>query len=199
MVVATDDPRIGDAVTSLGISGILTDAAHTSGTARAAAVLELPQYADVEALLNVQADQPFLSESAAKGALAMIEAGFPMGTAAGSLDPNYLNDRSKVKVWVDSAWRAQAFSRGPTPGDGVTGDVFHHVGVYAYTRDTLLKWKTLPPTEGEIAENLEQLRALDHGIPIGVSILDEAVRSGIDTPVDLDRAQTVSDRFQVIS
>ena len=68
-------------------------------------------------------------------------------------------------------------------------NVHLHLGVYAYTREALLNWVSLPPTPAEFDHGLEQLRPILHGIPIGVAVLHEVVEHGIDTTRDLENAQ----------
>ena len=111
LVVATDDRRVLEAVAPIGVTGILTDGAHCSGTDRAGEVLRRPEYAHIDIVLNVQGDQPFIPGRAASGALEMVRTGFPIGTAAARLTRDCLENGSKVKVWVDRGGRAQQFSR----------------------------------------------------------------------------------------
>jgi 3-deoxy-manno-octulosonate cytidylyltransferase (CMP-KDO synthetase) len=90
--------------------------------------------------------------------------------------------------------RALYFSRSPIPyrrdsGSGEPERYWQHVGLYAYSRAALERWVSLPRTPAEEAEKLEQLRALQHGISIGVARLTEAAPPGIDTPDDLRRAE----------
>ena len=93
---------------------------------------------------------------------------------------------------IDELGRALYFSRALIPHDRAgTGAVryWQHLGVYAYRPDALALWLTLPPTEPERAENLEQLRAMGHGISIGVARVNAAALPGIDTADDLRRAE----------
>jgi len=103
------------------------------------------------------------------------------------LDPNV------VKVVCDADGRALYFSRAPIPfhrddGAGFHG-ALHHVGLYAYRRATLLRFASLPPTRLEETEKLEQLRALENGIGIGVVVIDGPPPLEVDTPADLERAR----------
>jgi 3-deoxy-manno-octulosonate cytidylyltransferase (CMP-KDO synthetase) len=102
-----------------------------------------------------------------------------------------------VKVVVDDTGRAMYFSRAPIPFLRETQDapllasrVLHHIGVYAYTREALERWVSLPPHPLEQIERLEQLRPLAAGMAMGVALIDERPRGGIDTEDDLARANS---------
>jgi len=188
LVVATDAREIAAVVREAGFEAVMTSPDHASGTERVAEVVANPSFSAFDRILNVQGDEPFVASAAVKGALACLEQGDPLGTAAGALDPALAGDPSRVKVVVDAHGRALYFSRAPIPFDREgTGDVVYHqhVGVYAYTREALERWVQLPPVPAEQWEKLEQLRPLLHGIPIGVTLFDGPAAPGIDTPADL--------------
>jgi 3-deoxy-manno-octulosonate cytidylyltransferase (CMP-KDO synthetase) len=99
-----------------------------------------------------------------------------------------------VKVVTDSRGRALYFSRSVIPYHREPTDpppelYWQHVGVYAFSRGAILRWVSLTPCLAEQAERLEQLRALHHGLTIGVTRLEEPVLPGVDTPEDLQRAE----------
>jgi 3-deoxy-manno-octulosonate cytidylyltransferase (CMP-KDO synthetase) len=192
LVVATDAPEVAKVVENGGFEAVITSADHASGTERVAEVIGKQAFSSFNFILNVQGDEPFVPAAAVKGALACLERGDPLGTAAGSLDPSLANDPSRVKVVVDHAGHAVYFSRAPIPFDrDGNGDVVYHqhVGVYAYTRAALERWVRLPPVPHERWERLEQLRPLLHGIPIGVTLFDGPAAPGIDTSADLAWAE----------
>ena len=192
LVVATDAREIASVVSDAGFEAVLTSPDHTTGTERVAEVVAKPAFSGFDFILNVQGDEPFVAPAAVRGALACLEGGDPLGTAAGSLDRALVNDASRVKVVVDARGRAVYFSRAPIPFDrDGTGDVVYHqhVGVYAYTREALEAWVRLPPVPEERWERLEQLRPLLHGIPMGVTVFDGPAAPGIDTPADLKWAE----------
>ena len=192
LVVATDAREIATVVGAAGFEAVMTSPDHTTGTERVAEVVAKPAFSNFNFILNVQGDEPFVAAAAVRGALACLELGRPLGTAAGSLDPALANDPNRVKVVVDTQGRAVYFSRAPIPfdRDGTGTVVYHqHVGVYAYTRDALERWVRLPPVPEEQWERLEQLRPLLHGIPMGVTLFDGAAAPGIDTPADLQWAE----------
>jgi 3-deoxy-manno-octulosonate cytidylyltransferase (CMP-KDO synthetase) len=190
VVVASDDERVLAAVAPLGVPAVLTRSDHASGTERVAEVASRPEYATADVVLNFQGDEPFLPRAAALGAVARVRAGDDVGTAAHPLAPGAWRDPHRVKVDVDGRGRALGFYRTPAaracPPRGAT---LQHVGVYAYSRDALRRWVALPATDEERAERLEQLRALRHGLQIGVALLDEPVPHGIDTEEDLLMAE----------
>jgi 3-deoxy-manno-octulosonate cytidylyltransferase (CMP-KDO synthetase) len=196
VIVATDSAEVEDAVRAHG-GEVARTLEHDSGTERAAYAAALPAYAGrYDVVVNVQGDEPFVSRQALQGATAMItECGFAIGTAAVLAPPSVLGDPNVVKVVTTARGQAMYFSRAPIPFLRDTSDaelqrsqIHQHLGVYAYTIDTLLNWKNLPETPLERIERLEQLRPLAAGVSIGVAVIDEPVRPGIDTEADLDRA-----------
>src|SRR2546430_2779479 len=190
VVVATDDRRVAEVVRAAGVDVTLTDPRHRSGTERVAEVVASPPYSDAEVVLNVQGDEPFIPEEAMLGAVGRVLAGDAVGTAAAPLAPEQASDPNRVKVTVTTAGRGIEFSRAPLPaGDGALCEYLQHVGVYAYTPAALLDWVRRTPVPEEAVERLEQLRALRHGIVIGVAILDRQGPPGIETAEDLRNAQ----------
>jgi 3-deoxy-manno-octulosonate cytidylyltransferase (CMP-KDO synthetase) len=191
VAVASDDRRVLETVRPLGVRGVMTSSAPRSGTERIAEVLKRPEYSDADVVLNVQCDQPFLPLEAVKGAISKVEAGFEIGTAAVPFPAPAEADGNIVKVVVGSDGRAVHFSRGRVGAGDLDGaaNVFHHLGVYAYTRESVLKWVALPECPEEFAERLEQLRPLLHGMSIGVELINGMAPLAIDTLADLRRAQ----------
>jgi len=144
-------------------------------------------------VVNIQGDEPFLSAAALAGAVDMVRAGFDIGTAAGTILGDAAQSPSLVKVVCAGNGQALYFSRSAIPfyrDAGSAGDRRYnqHIGVYACTRDALLRWASLPPTPLELSERLEQLRAMENGLTIGVALLDETALPGVDTQEDLERA-----------
>jgi 3-deoxy-manno-octulosonate cytidylyltransferase (CMP-KDO synthetase) len=198
IVVATDAEEVAAVVERSGGRAVLTSHTHESGTERIAEVIARAEFARFETILNVQGDEPFVTEGAVRGALDRVGGGDPIGTAAAALDPASIADPARVKVVSDVRGRAIYFSRAPIPYardvvDGYT--VWQHLGIYAYTRDALLRWVALPRCEIERVERLEQLRPLYHGMTIGVALVREPAAPGIDTPDDLVRAEAFWDDY----
>jgi 3-deoxy-manno-octulosonate cytidylyltransferase (CMP-KDO synthetase) len=203
-VVATDSDEVAAAVRRAGAEVVLTSPAHPSGTDRVAEVAARREFAGYDAVVNVQGDEPFIDGDAIRGALRLVADGrFPLGTAAARAPAAILADPDVVKVVRADDGRALYFSRAAIPhlrdaGDGSgTAErdslVAQHVGVYAYTRQALAGWVTLPTHPLERVERLEQLRPLAAGMPMGVALIAGragALRAqgGIDTEDDLARA-----------
>ena len=194
LVVATDSPMVAEVVERSRVRAVLTDGAHLSGTDRIAEVVARPEFADADVVVNVQGDEPFLSGEALAGALERVRAGYDIGTAAAPLDPELAPDPARVKLVTDAAGRALYFSRAVIPHrreptDPAAGLYWQHLGIYAYTREALRRWVEAEPSPAELAERLEQLRALHCGLSIGVARLAGPAPPGVDTPDDLRRAE----------
>jgi 3-deoxy-manno-octulosonate cytidylyltransferase (CMP-KDO synthetase) len=194
LVVATDSAKVAEVAERSRVRAVMTSASHQSGTDRVAEVAALPEFAGYEVIVNIQGDEPFLSREALAGALSRVEQGDEIGTAAAPLDSALVADPSRVKVVTDVRGRALYFSRAVIPyrrdpGDSGDGLYWQHLGIYACTRTALMRWVGLPPCAAEQAERLEQLRALHHGLTIGVARLEEPALPGVDTAEDLRRAE----------
>lgn len=194
IVVATDADAVAAAVAGLGVEVALTAPELASGTDRVAAVARQAGFAGFDVIVNVQGDEPFLPREAFAGAVARVMAGDDIGTAAVPLATAEAATPSVVKVVMDRGGRALYFSRSVIPhwrgaGAAPTGTYWQHLGIYAFRRAALTAWQGLRPTPLEQAEGLEQLRALEQGLVIGVARLDTPALPGIDTPADLARAE----------
>ncbi len=189
--VATDDARIAAAVGAAGGEARLTSMAHRTGTERVAEVAAaFPSDAWV---YNVQGDEPLLPP-ALLGELVRFVESQPQVEMATAAHPSAVVEDfhapQVVKVVTDAAGKALYFSRAPLPhDDGGETTFLHHIGLYAFQRQTLLRFVSLAPGPLERRENLEQLRALEHGIPIHVLVTAHATR-GVDTPADLKAVAT---------
>ena len=197
-VIATDSTEVASIAAEFGAGVVLTRADHQSGTDRVAEVAERSEFRRYECILNIQGDEPFISPEALVGAAKIIVSGaFLLGTAAAPAAPEVLGIPSIVKVVTADDGRALYFSRAPIPylrdpddASILSGRVHQHIGVYAYQRDALARWVSLPVHPLERIERLEQLRPLAAGIGIGVAIVNEPPRGGIDTEDDLARANS---------
>lgn len=201
LVVATDSSRVVQVVERFGARAVLTHGTHLTGTDRVAEVAGQPEFAGFDTIVNIQGDEPFLSREALAGALERVEQGDEIGTAAAPLDPELAADPSRVKVVTNSRGQALYFSRSiipyrREPGDPTDGLYWQHLGIYAFTRAALARWVTLPSCPAERAERLEQLRALHHGMAIGVARLRDPALPGVDTADDLRRAEAHWHTFQ---
>ena len=174
----------------------MTDASHPSGTDRVAEVARRAEFADAGAIVNVQGDEPFVDEMTVRAALAaVLEDGFELGTVAAPADPGVLDDPAVVKVVAADDGRALYFSRAAVPFAREPSDaaaraslVRQHIGIYAYRREALARWVTLPVHPLEQVERLEQLRPLAAGIAMGVRFVEAPPARGVDTEMDLAAA-----------
>jgi 3-deoxy-manno-octulosonate cytidylyltransferase (CMP-KDO synthetase) len=185
VIVAADDERIVAALRPFGTECMLTDPNHPSGTDRVAEVAgRLGK--DASPIINVQGDEPEIEPSTIDAMdVGLKETGFEMCTAATPFRAGAdASDPNLVKVVVSRTGRAMYFSRAAIPfqrdASGDRPTYYLHVGIYAYARDTLIRLAGWKPTPCEQAEKLEQLRALEHDVSIGVVVLDRATH-GIDT------------------
>ena len=202
-VVAPDSDEVASAVRAAGGECVMTRVNHPSGTDRVAEVACMPEYGRFDAIVNVQGDEPFVQPEAVLGAARIVrDHGFPLGTTAAAADAAILQQPHVVKVVTADDGRALYFSRAaiPFPRDASDGAlartlVRQHIGVYAYTREALLRWVRLPVHPLEQVERLEQLRPLAAGIAMGVAHIARPPRGGIDTEDDLARASAQWEDF----
>ena len=194
VVVASEGQEIADAVRAAGGEAELTSSGHTTGSDRIFEALERRDPSgEHDIVVNLQGDLPALDPGALKTVLEpLTDPAIDISTLASPLDNEDLTDSHVVKVWIDvepgaGTGRALAFSR--TADTRTDGFCHHHIGVYAYRRGSLARFVTLPPSASEQAVGLEQLRAMEAGLVIGVGFVD-TFPLGVDTPSDLARART---------
>jgi 3-deoxy-manno-octulosonate cytidylyltransferase (CMP-KDO synthetase) len=193
VIIATDDLRISAMAQDFGATVVLTDSDLPSGTDRIAAVAEVLEPDSI--ILNVQGDEPQISKGAMSTLLGAFEE--PETKMASLMTPiselEQLNDPNVVKVVCDAKGYALYFSRSPIPYDRDQVGFcryFRHIGVYGFRHGTLMDFVKLPQGQYEIAEKLEQLRALEHGIRIRMMSTDYQ-GIGIDSPADLERLANI--------
>ncbi len=183
VVVATDDERIAAAVRDGGGEAMLSTAAHDCGTSRVAEVAEA--FPDEMYFVNLQGDEPEIDPADIDLLVGVLEeSGAPVATLAAPIaSAEDLADPSIVKVVVNGAGDALYFSRAAIPFDRDGSGAFaplHHLGIYGYRREALLRFRELGASPLERTEKLEQLRALEDGMRIRVATVD-AAPPGIDT------------------
>ena len=193
VLVAADDPAIVAAVRAAGGAAVLTRVDHASGSDR---IFEAIGAFDPEGrhdvIVNVQGDLPTIEAEAVRAAVGpLAEAGVDIATLAKPIRREEERDDPNVVKAVGtriSATRLRAlyFTRARAPWG--EGDLLHHIGLYAYRRAALARFVALPPSELELRERLEQLRALEAGMRIDIALVDVAPL-GVDTPADLERAR----------
>jgi 3-deoxy-manno-octulosonate cytidylyltransferase (CMP-KDO synthetase) len=214
VLVATDDERVLSAVHRFGYEAVMTSPNHESGTDRLAEVAA--RMPDAQIIINVQGDEPLIASDTIDRTVAALtdddECSIsttwePFTSAADVISPDV------VKVVFDPSHRAIYFSRAPIPypreavrkhgsieaalkAEPMLINRFcKHTGLYVYRREALLEFASWPPSELEVAESLEQLRALDHGLKIKV-VQSTQSSVGVDTPEDLERVRTVIERLE---
>ena len=190
VVVATDDQRIVDEMTSRGAQVAMTRADHASGTDRLAEVVDQLGWADDAIVVNLQGDEPLMPVANIQRVAAMLDetAGADMATLMEPLAAADADQQSVVKVVSSEAGRALYFSRSAIPfhrEGGVPAPMFRHIGLYAYRAGFLQTFVGWPPAVAEQSESLEQLRALAHDVHIQIELAPEAVPAGVDTESDL--------------
>lgn len=192
VVVATDHEAIAEEVRRFGGTAVMTSPDHASGSDRLAEVAERSPGYDV--FVNLQGDEPEIDPAAIDGVIEQLTAdpGASVATLAAPMhDPERVRDPANVKVVFDNEGRALYFSRSPIPfvrdaGEAAASETplfHHHVGIYAYRREFLLRLRELPPSPLEQVEKLEQLRVLQAGETIRVGVIPTAA-AGIDTAAD---------------
>ncbi len=196
VVVACDDWQIADAVQRAGGKAVMTDPALASGSDRAFAALQMVDPAgEYDLVVNLQGDMPTADPAMLATLIAPLDLpGAEIATLASVVTTAAeLAAPSVVKAAVslspgDKTGRALFFSRNLIPwGDGAH---YHHIGLYAYKRSALMKFSHLPQGALEQREQLEQLRALEHGMRIDISIVD-VNPLGVDTLDDLNLARKI--------
>ncbi len=194
VIVATDDERIFQCVEGFGGKSIMTDANHPSGTDRIAEASLKMNLGRDDLIVNVQGDQPIFRPSTISDMLAPLreDPDIPMSTLKYRItDEREIDDPNHVKVVTDKEGFALFFSRSPIPffRDSRSNQVYYkHLGFYAYRRDFLTKFSSLPVGELESSEKLEQLRALEYGFRI--KVVETPFDSiEVDRPADIKRVE----------
>jgi len=193
VLVATDSEEIKAAVAKAGGEAVMTRADHASGSDRIHEVVsKLGGEGEVEFVVNLQGDLPNLDPALVRSCIAPLsDSATDIATLAAVIsEPEEKTNPNVVKVVGtpvgENRLRALYFTRATAPsGDG---PLYHHIGIYAYRRESLARFVALPPSTLEKREKLEQLRALEAGMRIDVTVVD-TVPLGVDTPADLERAR----------
>lgn len=193
VVVATDDARIETAVAGFGGEAIPTRRDHSTGTDR---VAEVAVHIPAEIYINVQGDEPLIDPAAIDSLVSTIsedESVQIAGPCTAIVHANDIMDPNITKVVRDFDGNALYFSRAPIPwvrdrNESVAARHWKHIGLYAFRREALLDFPTLPPGELERLEQLEQLRWLENGYRIRI-IETEYDAISVDVPSDVDRVE----------
>ncbi|RME64512.1 MAG: 3-deoxy-manno-octulosonate cytidylyltransferase [Nitrospirae bacterium] len=203
VLIATDSEEVVKVAKSFGARAVMTSPEHPSGTDR---VAEVAGPRDVDIVVNLQADEPLIRTEMIDSVIKLLldDPEAEMGTLAKELsDSEEVFNPNVVKVVTDHRDYALYFSRAPIPYyrdlyiykghlafETTQARALKHIGIYSYRKETLLKLTSLPQSPPEVAEKLEQLRALYNGIKLKVA-LTEYDTIGVDTPEDLERLKEI--------
>jgi 3-deoxy-manno-octulosonate cytidylyltransferase (CMP-KDO synthetase) len=194
VVIATDDERIADAAEMFGARVCMTSDQHRSGTERIAEVCDLMDWDDERIVVNLQGDEPTMPAALINQCANLLQdSSSDIATLASPIQSQEdLNNPNVVKAIVDDRGEAIYFSRAAIPFArskdqvSVACDVaLHHHGIYAYRCSVLRRLIAANPSQLEIVEQLEQLRALSLGMSIRVGIASERPGTGVDSEDDL--------------
>jgi len=201
VIVATDSDEVMSAVTAFGGRAFMTSPDHVSGTDR---IAEVAVSLSCDIIVNVQGDEPLIEPATIEAVMGLLDDPLAdMGTAAVRItSDSTARDPNSVKVAFGSDAFALYFSRSPipyhrdlwkSPAEAIAGRgsrLYKHIGIYSYRREELMRLSGQQPTELELTEKLEQLRALESGLRIKVAVVDSDT-PGVDTPEDLQSVMRI--------
>jgi len=191
LIIACDDERVVKAAEKFGAQAILTSVDHASGTDR---IIEVIEPLDGDIIINIQGDEPLICPTIIDSLVKTLidDPSCSMGTVIKVIDKeDELADTNIVKVVIDGEMNALYFSRFSIPHNRDRNDevvYYKHLGIYAFQKEFLLCYKNLPKSNLEIAEQLEQLRALEYGYKIK-TVLTDVDTIGVDTPEDIKQVE----------
>ena len=191
--VACSETEVFDLITKLGGAAIMTDPKLPSGTDRVCAALkQITNYKSYQSIINLQGDMPLINEDDIIKVNEPILNGFDIGTLATNLSIEEESNINITKVKIDwvkkkSLGIAKDFYKN---SKGHIDNVYHHVGIYSFNFKALSKFVSMPPSVNELNYHLEQWRALDSGLSIGVSFV-ENVPISVDTKEDLIHLESI--------
>lgn len=198
LIIATDDLRIAEHAASFGANVAMTSPKCLTGTDRLAEVVRSnPKLSEYDLILNIQGDEPCLCPSIVSAVIRKLQedpiadmatAVIPLQSEKEALNP------SVVKCTFDLNGNALYFSRSLIPFSWKkwedSGPYYRHIGIYCFKREFLLKYAELPTTSLQLAEDLEQLKVLEHGFRIKVALLPpSSISIGVDLPEDIKKVE----------
>ena len=187
VIVATEDQEIIDDVRSNGFNAILTSNKHKTGTDRIHEALKKSNIRNVDFIMNLQGDEPAIDiQDILRLNDKMLKNPSNIGTLAATIKDNKnLKNENIVKVITENTLGEDNFPKGKSflRKSEQIDNIYHHIGVYCYSKDSLEKFVQLSQSKNEIENRLEQLRALDNNIDINVS-LAKSSPIGVDTEED---------------
>ena len=190
--VACSEKVVYDLITSGGGKAILTDPNIPTGTDRIyEASHEIKNINEIDNIINLQGDMPLIQSDTIKKVLYPLKNNYSIGTLATTLNSEEIANQNITKVeveWINkNIGRAKNFFR---LNNSLSHQIFHHVGIYSFTRPSLEQFVNLPKSKNETIYNLEQFRAIDSGIDIGISYVPN-IPISIDTKEDLISAENI--------
>lgn len=192
VLVATDDTRIYDCVVNFGGHAVMTDSNLPNGTARCEEAIRIYGDASVDAVINIQGDEPLMNPVMIDEVAELLSDNECV-TLCRELDSDFENP-NVVKVVMSQDNNALYFSRSliPYKRNKSSLPVYYHIGIYGYTVSFLKEYVSLNNTPLSDAESLEQLKILEHGRKIYVKVTQcKGENIGVDTPEDLERVRRV--------
>lgn len=202
VIVATDDERIEQAVKNFGGEVCLTRKDHLSGSDRIAEVVNQLHLPKDRIVVNLQGDEPSIPQTLINKVARRLFTDDQVSVATAcheiKIDKEF-KDPNIVKVVCNTKGHALYFSRAPIPwprdGKGDSFKALRHIGIYAYRAGFLREFTRWAETDSEKTEQLEQLRILEHGVPIAVCKVEGPPEAGIDTQEDLERFRQTAQSY----
>ncbi len=190
--VACSEVEVYDLINSIGGKAILTDPEIPTGTDRIySAFQKIKNSSEIECIINLQGDMPLINPSDIKKVIEPLKYDYSIGTLVTTLQKDEFINPNVTKVRIEWKYKnlgkAKEFFR---KKNEVDDEVFHHVGIYSYSIDSLIKFVNLPYSKNEISLNLEQYRAMDAGLSIGATYVSE-IPPSIDTKEDLINVENI--------
>ena len=192
VIVACSENEIFNLITSLGGKAILTDPKLKSGTDRIySALIKISPNIEYDYIINLQGDMPLILPEQIKKVLEPLKYDYSIGTLATNLKEEEETNSNVTKVIIEwknkTTGKAKSFFRKIKHQEK---NIFHHVGIYSYTKNSLTKFVKLPRSKNEIELNLEQYRAMDAGMTIGITF-EPNIPISVDTKEDLITAESI--------
>ncbi|MBK7427574.1 MAG: 3-deoxy-manno-octulosonate cytidylyltransferase [Saprospiraceae bacterium] len=192
VIIATDSDEIREIMETAGATVVMSRKVHESGSDR---IAEAVSDKDIDVIINIQGDEPFVNSELLKNLIKVFQNKNENVQVASVMreitEASLIADPNVVKVVTDLNSNALYFSRHSVPfkRDPINETpVYQHIGVYAFRKEALMSFTSWPQSPLEIAEKLEQLRYLEHGVPIKM-VMTDVVGISIDVPEDLERAR----------
>ncbi len=190
--VACSEKEVYDLIKSVGGKAILTDPNLPSGTDRVySAFNQIKNSSEIECIINLQGDMPIIKSEHIRKVIEPIKNNFSLGTLVTTLQEREKFNPNITKALID--WKDDYLGRAVEffrVKNKINDNTFHHVGIYSYTVESLKKFVVLPKSKNEISLNLEQYRAMDAGMSIGVIYIPE-IPPSIDTKEDLITVESI--------